>query len=226
MTALPAHAAARVGVVISKRQVVRLLNAGKQSFLEEARGVLRAGLTNAAWITADDTGARHKAKNGFCTQIGNTDFTWFGTTGSKKPPQLPRALARRTRGASGFSRSADGSAGSALILSRRGVAGRSSRREVDLTQEASDRLAGFTFVAVNDEHPTRGSPLLGQQNGRHEWIVVLGNLLLKPFDSLPEQRDRSSSKLFKVTPYFMRRGAARSTETSHSDGEVSRPSRL
>jgi len=71
------------GVVISKRQVVRLLIAGKQSFLDEARAVLRAGLTNAAWITADDTGARHKAENGFCTQIGNAQFTWFGTTGSK-----------------------------------------------------------------------------------------------------------------------------------------------
>ncbi len=71
------------GVVISKRQVVRLLIAGKQSFLDEARAVLRAGLTNAAWITVDDTGARHKAKNGFCTQIGNAQFAWFGTTGSK-----------------------------------------------------------------------------------------------------------------------------------------------
>jgi len=71
------------GVVISKRQVVRLLIAGKQSFLDEARAVLRAGLTNAAWITAADTGARHKAENGFCTQIGNAQFTWFGTTGSK-----------------------------------------------------------------------------------------------------------------------------------------------
>src|SRR5208282_3643274 len=71
------------GVVISKRQVVRLLIAGKQSFLDEARAVLRAGLTNAAWITVDDTGARHNAKNGFCTQIGNAQFAWFGTTGSK-----------------------------------------------------------------------------------------------------------------------------------------------
>ena len=71
------------GIAISKRQVVRLLIAGKQSFLDEARAVLRAGLTNAAWITADDTGARHKAKNGFCTQIGNAQFAWFGTTGSK-----------------------------------------------------------------------------------------------------------------------------------------------
>ncbi len=72
------------GVVISKRQIVRLLIAGKQSFLDEARAVLRAGLTNAAWITVDDTGARHKAKSGFCTQIGNPHFTWFGTTGSKR----------------------------------------------------------------------------------------------------------------------------------------------
>jgi hypothetical protein len=71
------------GLVISKRQVVRLLTAGKQSFLDEARAVLRAGLTNATWITADDTGARHKGKNGFCTQIGNARFTWFATTGSK-----------------------------------------------------------------------------------------------------------------------------------------------
>ncbi len=71
------------GIVISKRQIVRLLIAGKDSFLDEARGVLRAGLQNAAWITVDDTGARHKAKNGFCTQIGNAHFAWFATTGSK-----------------------------------------------------------------------------------------------------------------------------------------------
>jgi hypothetical protein len=31
----------------------------------------------------DDTGARHQAANGTCTQIGNDHFTWFGTTGSK-----------------------------------------------------------------------------------------------------------------------------------------------
>jgi len=71
------------GIVISKRQIVRLLIAGKESFLEEARGVLRAGLANAAWVSVDDTGARHKARNGFCTQIGNAQFAWFATTGSK-----------------------------------------------------------------------------------------------------------------------------------------------
>ena len=63
--------------------VVRLLIEGQDGFLAEARDVLRAGLSSAAWITVDDTGARHKAANGFCTQIGNAHFTWFGTTASK-----------------------------------------------------------------------------------------------------------------------------------------------
>jgi hypothetical protein len=71
------------GLAISKRQVMRLLIAGQESFLDEAREVLRAGLSSAAWITVDDTVARHKAVNGFCTQIGNAHFAWFGTTGSK-----------------------------------------------------------------------------------------------------------------------------------------------
>jgi hypothetical protein len=31
----------------------------------------------------DDTGARHKAVNATCTQIGNDHFAWFGTTASK-----------------------------------------------------------------------------------------------------------------------------------------------
>jgi hypothetical protein len=72
-----------LGIVISKRQIVRLLIAGQDDFLDEARDVLRAGLISAPWITVDDTGARHKAVNGFCTQIGNAHFAWFGTTGSK-----------------------------------------------------------------------------------------------------------------------------------------------
>ena len=71
------------GILISKRQLVRLLIAGQDGFLDEARDVLRAGLASAAWITVDDTGARHQAANGFCTQMGNTHVAWFGTTQSK-----------------------------------------------------------------------------------------------------------------------------------------------
>jgi hypothetical protein len=72
-----------VGVSISKRQVMRLLIDGQDAFLDETREVLRAGLETANWVTVDDTGARHRGANAVCTQIGNDDFAWFGTTGSK-----------------------------------------------------------------------------------------------------------------------------------------------
>ena len=72
-----------VGVSISKRQLVRLLNENHEGFIAEARDVLRAGLETSPWVTVDDTGARHAGKNGFCTQIGNEWFTWFRTRSSK-----------------------------------------------------------------------------------------------------------------------------------------------
>jgi hypothetical protein len=72
-----------LGLRISKRQLVRLLIAGQDGFVDEARAVLRAGLSGAAWISVDDTGARHRGANQICTQIGNDHFTWFGTSASK-----------------------------------------------------------------------------------------------------------------------------------------------
>ena len=72
-----------VGLSISKREVERLLIEKHDDFLGEARDVLRAGLQTSPWISVDDTGARHKVANGFCTQIGNDRFTWFGTRPSK-----------------------------------------------------------------------------------------------------------------------------------------------
>jgi hypothetical protein len=72
-----------IGVSISKRQVMRLLIEGQDGFLTETREVLRAGLQTAGWVSVDDTGARHGGTNSVCTQIGNDNFAWFGTTGSK-----------------------------------------------------------------------------------------------------------------------------------------------
>src|SRR5271168_4211459 len=72
-----------VGVSISKRQLVRLLNEDHEAFIAEAQDVLRAGLETSPWVSVDDTGARHAGKNGFCTQIGNEWFTWFRTRSSK-----------------------------------------------------------------------------------------------------------------------------------------------
>src|SRR6266850_6705592 len=44
--------------------------------------VLKAGLSSA-YVTVDDTGARHAGKNGYTTQIGSDSFTVFRTGPSK-----------------------------------------------------------------------------------------------------------------------------------------------
>jgi Transposase IS66 family len=72
-----------LGLAISKREIQRLLTETQDGFLAEARDVLGAGLEASSWVSVDDTGARHKAKNGFCTPIGNDWFTWFGTRSAK-----------------------------------------------------------------------------------------------------------------------------------------------
>jgi Transposase IS66 family len=72
-----------MGVAISQRQLQRLLTAKHDGFIAEAQNVLRAGLETSSWVSVDDTGARHAAKIGFCTQVGNDRFTWFGTRASK-----------------------------------------------------------------------------------------------------------------------------------------------
>ena len=71
-----------MGVVISKRQVVRLLTVKLERFRAEDAAVLKAGL-NGAYVTVDDTGARHAGKSGYTTQIGSSNFTAFRTGPSK-----------------------------------------------------------------------------------------------------------------------------------------------
>jgi hypothetical protein len=72
-----------LGLDISRRQIVRLLNEKQEAFRKEASDVLHAGLATAPWFSADDTGARHMAQNGFCTHIGDDRFAFFATTASK-----------------------------------------------------------------------------------------------------------------------------------------------
>ena len=56
-----------MGVMISKRQVVRLLTAKLETFRAEDEAVLKAGLSGA-YVTVDDTGARHAGKSGYPRQ--------------------------------------------------------------------------------------------------------------------------------------------------------------
>ena len=71
------------GVDISSGKLNALLIEGKHIFHEEKNDLLAAGLAASRYINVDDTGARHKAKNGYCTHIGNELFTWFESTESK-----------------------------------------------------------------------------------------------------------------------------------------------
>ncbi|MCP4082385.1 MAG: transposase [Planctomycetaceae bacterium] len=71
------------GLPISQRSIRRFLSDNQTVFVDEATGVLHTGLETAKWVTTDDTGARHKTKNGYCTHIGNNHFAWFKTTLSK-----------------------------------------------------------------------------------------------------------------------------------------------
>lgn len=72
-----------LGLDISKRQVRRILTDNKEAFVDEGAEILKEGLEGATWISVDDTGARHRGQNGYCTSIGNSRFGWFATTGSK-----------------------------------------------------------------------------------------------------------------------------------------------
>jgi hypothetical protein len=70
-----------LGVRISKGQIVTLLTVNKDAFHSEKDALLEAGLATAAWVTVDDTGARHAGRDEYTTHIG--DFAWFATRPSK-----------------------------------------------------------------------------------------------------------------------------------------------
>jgi hypothetical protein len=71
------------GLAISKRQVVRLLTARLDLFRAEEEAVFGAGLRASAYVSVDDTGARHAGKACYTTQFGSDRFTAFRTGPSK-----------------------------------------------------------------------------------------------------------------------------------------------
>lgn len=71
------------GIDISSGQINRILVEGHDSFHKEKDEILSAGIEVSSYINVDDTGARHKGKNGVCTHIGNELFAWFESTESK-----------------------------------------------------------------------------------------------------------------------------------------------
>jgi hypothetical protein len=80
------------GIDISAGQIDALLAHGHEGFLQEKTALLQAGLEASSSVTVDDTGARHKGKNGYTTHIGNDFFAWFGSTDQKSRVNFLRLL--------------------------------------------------------------------------------------------------------------------------------------
>lgn len=80
------------GIDISAGQVNRILIENKELFHREQQEVLQAGLETAEYVHTDDTGARHRGQNGYCTVIGNDLFAHFSSTESKSRENYLRIL--------------------------------------------------------------------------------------------------------------------------------------
>ena len=73
----------QLGIDISAGQLNGILTEKKDIFHDEKTEVLLAGLEVSSYVQVDDTGARHRGHNGFCTHIGNELFAYFESTDSK-----------------------------------------------------------------------------------------------------------------------------------------------
>jgi hypothetical protein len=71
------------GIEISAGQLNHLLTEGHDAFHQEKAELKAAGVATSTYIQADDTGARHQGRNGYCTYLGNERFAWFASTDSK-----------------------------------------------------------------------------------------------------------------------------------------------
>jgi len=72
-----------IGIDISSGQLNDILTENNANFHAEKEEVLQAGLAASEFLQVDDTGGRHKGKNGFSTCIGNDLMTFFASTSSK-----------------------------------------------------------------------------------------------------------------------------------------------
>jgi len=72
-----------MGIDISSGKINQILIEGNENFHAEKDDILSAGLEVSDYVNVDDTGARHKGQNGYCTHIGNQLFAWFESTESK-----------------------------------------------------------------------------------------------------------------------------------------------
>lgn len=72
-----------IGILISEGQLSNILTQNKGAFHQEKNELLLAGIAATGQVKVDDTGARHRGRNGYSTIIGNEYFTYIVSTDSK-----------------------------------------------------------------------------------------------------------------------------------------------
>jgi FtsZ-binding cell division protein ZapB len=72
-----------IGILISEGQLSNILIQAKDVFHQEKSELLSAGIAATGQVKVDDTGARHRGRNGYSTIIGNEYFTYIVSTNSK-----------------------------------------------------------------------------------------------------------------------------------------------
>lgn len=71
------------GIDISKGGLNNILTTKQDAYHAEKEGLLEVGLKHSSYIQVDDTGARHKGKNFYCTVVTNPHFAYFKTSKRK-----------------------------------------------------------------------------------------------------------------------------------------------
>ena len=71
------------GCPISEGSLNKILTEGHDIFHQEKEQLLDVGLSCSTYLQADDTGARHQGKNGYCLFVGNPLFAYFRSSDSK-----------------------------------------------------------------------------------------------------------------------------------------------
>jgi len=72
-----------IGIEVSSGQIHNFLMNESEEFFSMGEDILSAGLKEADYIETDDTGAKHKNKNGYCTYIGGEHFSYYRSSQSK-----------------------------------------------------------------------------------------------------------------------------------------------
>lgn len=87
-----------LGIDLSAGQVNNILLNQAEGYSAVSEAILTAGLQEAPYIRADDTGEKHQHKNGYCLHIGGEFFAYFKSSFSKSRENFLRALLQGKEG--------------------------------------------------------------------------------------------------------------------------------